>query len=257
MLPAKPRKLPKQSRSKMLVQSVKDACRRVLYKEGAEALTTAHLAEVAGISVGSLYQYFPNLESVVAAVYDDIVVEYLAQRKEYSVSDMHSVPVKEAIYGIISRLVYFHQSLMTLNREFHSQYHRCFDLARVFNEQFGIEDYSVQIMAEAIRRERSDLAEKDLQLSAYMVMECGKSIVMDVMDRDPDSIFQPGFVRKVSRMCYAALPDCFFDEIDVATAAASDHILATVAPPADQSARGARIKNSVYKAGLASTDKKD
>ena len=65
----KPRKQPKQERSRLLVESVKQACREVLNNEGAEALTTLHLAEVTGISVGSLYQYFPNIESVVAALY--------------------------------------------------------------------------------------------------------------------------------------------------------------------------------------------
>lgn len=48
-----------------------EAAARVLAKEGAAALTTNHIAEVAGVSVGSLYQYFPDRDSLVAALVDD------------------------------------------------------------------------------------------------------------------------------------------------------------------------------------------
>lgn len=206
MIPAKPRKEPKQSRSKMLVQSVKDACRRVLYKEGAEALTTAHLAEVAGISVGSLYQYFPNIEAVVAAVYDDIVTAYLAERKEDSLQNLQERPLAEALSGIVQRLVMFHRELLQLNYEFHSQYHRCFELDRGFNEQFGRPDYAVELVADAIRREGWTTDEAEIQLSAFMAMQTCKILMMDVMDRDPNSIFRPDFADKLYRICYAAMP---------------------------------------------------
>ena len=63
-----PRKTPSQGRSRALVDAVIDATARVLVSEGEAALTTNRVAEVAGVSVGSLYQYFPNKEALVAAV---------------------------------------------------------------------------------------------------------------------------------------------------------------------------------------------
>lgn len=65
-----PRKSPVQKRSKITVDVILEAAARVLAKEGAEALTTNRIAEVAGVSVGSVYQYFPNKESIVAALVD-------------------------------------------------------------------------------------------------------------------------------------------------------------------------------------------
>ncbi len=61
-----PRKLPKQARSAELVGAILQAGIRVLERDGADAFTTVRVAEQAGVSVGSLYQYFPNKESILA-----------------------------------------------------------------------------------------------------------------------------------------------------------------------------------------------
>jgi AcrR family transcriptional regulator len=63
-----PRKLPTQDRSKQLVDSLLSATAKILVRLGYEGLTTNRVAEEAGVSVGSLYQYFPNKESLIAAL---------------------------------------------------------------------------------------------------------------------------------------------------------------------------------------------
>ena len=59
------RKEPKQARSTRLVEDVLQAAIQVLSREGARRFTSARVAETAGVSVGSLYQYFPNKESIL------------------------------------------------------------------------------------------------------------------------------------------------------------------------------------------------
>jgi AcrR family transcriptional regulator len=59
------RKTPKQARSTHLVDAILKAAIRVLEREGAAGFTTIRVAERAGVSVGSLYQYFPNKESIL------------------------------------------------------------------------------------------------------------------------------------------------------------------------------------------------
>ncbi|HEY1812466.1 MAG TPA: TetR family transcriptional regulator [Kofleriaceae bacterium] len=60
-----PRKLPVQARSARLVADILEAAVRVLEREGAQRFTTIRVAETAGVSVGSLYQYFPNKQSIL------------------------------------------------------------------------------------------------------------------------------------------------------------------------------------------------
>lgn len=61
-------KQPRQKRSREMVHAILDATLFVIEEEGAEAFTTNRVAEVAGISVGSLYQYFRNKEMLIAGV---------------------------------------------------------------------------------------------------------------------------------------------------------------------------------------------
>lgn len=65
-----PRKKPGQARSRDTVEAILRATARILVKEGYEGMTTNQVARVAGVSVGSLYQYFPGKEALVAALID-------------------------------------------------------------------------------------------------------------------------------------------------------------------------------------------
>lgn len=65
------RKQPKQSRSNELVTAILQAAVQVLAQEGAQRFTTARVAERAGVSVGSLYQYFPNKAAILFRLQSD------------------------------------------------------------------------------------------------------------------------------------------------------------------------------------------
>jgi AcrR family transcriptional regulator len=65
------RKEPKQARSTELVASILEAAVQVLAKEGAHRFTTARVAEKAGVSVGSVYQYFPNKAAILFRLQSD------------------------------------------------------------------------------------------------------------------------------------------------------------------------------------------
>ncbi|OSQ36960.1 TetR family transcriptional regulator [Thalassospira mesophila] len=73
--PQKPRislrRKPKQARSADLVSAILQAAIQVLAKEGAQRFTTARVAEKAGVSVGSLYQYFPNKAAILFRLQSD------------------------------------------------------------------------------------------------------------------------------------------------------------------------------------------
>ena len=61
------RKQPQQPRSRATVGVILDAAIRVLDREGLEAMTTSRVAEVAGVSVGTLYQYFAHRDAIIDA----------------------------------------------------------------------------------------------------------------------------------------------------------------------------------------------
>ncbi len=65
------RKQPKQARSTDLVAAILEAALQVLATEGAQRFTTVRVAEKAGVSVGSLYQYFPNKAAILFRLQSD------------------------------------------------------------------------------------------------------------------------------------------------------------------------------------------
>jgi AcrR family transcriptional regulator len=66
-----PRKTPMQARSTVTVESISEAAIQILLSHGAERLTTTRVAERAGVSVGTLYQYYPNKQSLLFAVLEN------------------------------------------------------------------------------------------------------------------------------------------------------------------------------------------
>lgn len=64
--PLKARKTPSQERAKVTLEAILEAAAYILVKDGWEKFTTNRVAERAGVNIASLYQYFPNKESIVA-----------------------------------------------------------------------------------------------------------------------------------------------------------------------------------------------
>lgn len=66
-----PRKLPTQERAKARIRRVLDATQAILNRDGPTAVTTPAIAAESGVSVGSIYQYFPNKEAIILALYEE------------------------------------------------------------------------------------------------------------------------------------------------------------------------------------------
>jgi AcrR family transcriptional regulator len=64
------RRKPTQTRARLTVNAILDAVIRLLKREGHKAITTNRIAEVAGVSIGSVYQYFPNKRAIFIALHE-------------------------------------------------------------------------------------------------------------------------------------------------------------------------------------------
>jgi AcrR family transcriptional regulator len=96
LLALAPRKTPVQARSTVTVQSISEATIQVLLSHGAERLTTARVAERAGVSVGTLYQYYPNKRSLLFAVLENHFNK-VAARVEAACQSARRKPLAEMI----------------------------------------------------------------------------------------------------------------------------------------------------------------
>ncbi len=96
----KRRKRPVQARSRLTVEAILDAAARIFVEEGYGRLTTNAVAERAGVSIGSLYQYFPNKEVLIDALH-----ERHRARLHRDIADAVTMPIEGVDLEQIRRLV--------------------------------------------------------------------------------------------------------------------------------------------------------
>ena len=95
-----PRKKPRQARSAATLDAIFEATIQVLLADGMRALTTTRVAERAGVSVGTMYQYFPHKQSLIYAL-NERYLEVLAEKVEESCRAQAGRPVGEMLEALI------------------------------------------------------------------------------------------------------------------------------------------------------------
>ena len=99
-----PRKTPIQARSAVTVEAISEATIQVLLTHGADRLTTTRVAERAGVSVGTLYQYYPNKRSLLFAVFEDHL-DKVSRAVEVACEDACHRPISEMIRLVVEAYV--------------------------------------------------------------------------------------------------------------------------------------------------------
>ena len=119
----KPRKLPVQARSRKRVETILEATSSILVNSGHESLTAVGIAEKAEIPVASIYQYFPNKESILYALCQDMISHVLTRFDDYEQYDQHNMMADE-LFKVISEREYAdpgkHRLEFELNRAMHA-----------------------------------------------------------------------------------------------------------------------------------------
>ena len=99
-----PRKTPVQARSTVTVEAISEATIQVLLSHGADRLTTTRVADRAGVSVGTLYQYYPNKHALLFAVFEDHMNK-VTQAVETACADAYAKPMSEMIGRVVGAYV--------------------------------------------------------------------------------------------------------------------------------------------------------
>ena len=110
-----PRKSPRQARAKATVDAIIEATTQVLLEDGYDHFTTARAAERAGVSVGSLYQYFPNKAALASAVIDRCCDNFLSAF-EAALAGRRRVTLAECVRAIVDVTLVSHHLTPELHR---------------------------------------------------------------------------------------------------------------------------------------------
>jgi AcrR family transcriptional regulator len=124
--------MPRQARSKATVDAIITAAAHILIKHGYEGATTGRVAERAGVSIGSLYQYFPNKEALVAALIERHANE-IVRVIEAALEDPALSAVAEGIRALIKAGMVAHRIDPALHKILNEQVPRVGRLAKAMD----------------------------------------------------------------------------------------------------------------------------
>jgi len=133
-LDATPRKRPRQARAVATVDAIVTAAAQVLLAHGYENATTARVAERAGVSVGSLYQYFPNKESLVAELIERHAQD-LVSTITHAIDDFPHATLEAGLEAAIGAVIGAHRIDPRLHKILHEQIPRVGRLAKAMNAE--------------------------------------------------------------------------------------------------------------------------
>lgn len=171
-----PRKEPRQARAKAMVDTILDATARVLIERGYAKTNTNVVAEAAGISVGSLYQYYPNKNALIIALRERHVAQMLSLYLEITKNMSPDGSLAGDLQALIDALVSAHLLEPELNRILEEEVSSCHVPVN--------SDVRQKIFAETkvlLHRHRAELTVDNIDLAALVVIRILKVLVKTVV----------------------------------------------------------------------------
>jgi AcrR family transcriptional regulator len=141
------------------------ATARVLVKWGYDRASTNRIAEAAGVSVGSVYQYFPSKESLVAALIDSHV-ERQMNLFRHSLKAMDGPDLHSGVRAIVEAMLAAHSLDPRLHAVLSEQVPKVGRMKRMHE----IDQQAAQLILEKLTSHRPRLQPKNLELAAFMIV---------------------------------------------------------------------------------------
>jgi AcrR family transcriptional regulator len=192
---AQPRKTPTQARAHATVEAILAATKKVLVSAGYEAASTNRIAEVAGVSIGSLYQYFPSKASLVTALVQRHIAKMfevmttMAQRGETST-------IEEATRTVIAAVFAAHRVNPKLHRVLIEQM-----VHLGANESLDAFEVQTQALVEQfLLSHRAELRPKNVKVAARVALLAVRGTTLWTVMRSPEHLDDEAFIDELTDM---------------------------------------------------------
>jgi AcrR family transcriptional regulator len=193
--PAEPRKLARQERSRMLMQAIREATVELIRKQGADHVTATGIAERAGVSVGSFYQYYPNTEAVLTDIYEHILdtLNQEMQARVATVQGGFDRSFEDSISDGIAFTFRLHRELLTVDPTFYVTFLKRFNItdARGPDGFRSWDDWSVGWLALLLATHRSHLRHDDIDFVARFMVDVISGAVHRIATQRPEALDDP------------------------------------------------------------------
>jgi AcrR family transcriptional regulator len=181
--PLNPRKSPKQQRSRATVEAILEATARVLVEDGFAKTSTNRIAKVAGVSVGSLYQYFPSKQSLVMALCERHCEQMLTLLGEMSLA-LLDAPLPLAVRTWVRKMLDVHRVDPALHQALvHLALHMGLENLQHFDRR------GRELVRAYLARRADEILPTDLDLAAFVLVTCVETLTHRfILDFEGDDI---------------------------------------------------------------------
>jgi AcrR family transcriptional regulator len=190
-----PRKLPKQERARATVEAILAATAHILVHQGFAAASTNRIAEKAGVSIGSLYQYFPSKDAAVATLLERHVADMLAVLQEGLAASL-TRPVRERTREMVRVMVEAHAVEPALHRVFMEEMPRASQLERVRD----IERTFERVAKEHLERDRANVRPRDLDIAAFVIVQAAEAVTHAAVLHRPEMLRRAEFLDETTEL---------------------------------------------------------
>lgn len=180
------------------------ACLHILDEEGEEALTVARIAEVSGAAVGSIYQYFPNKDAIVAMLYERVLdqesEELLRMRERLA-----GVALAVALREILANIIRVELRLFKLNQTFHLRYHTALHLGMWRSPYRSAGEFIEATWLPLLQMYAHEINTPHPALAAYLLGQGLRSVIRSVLEDVPAQLESPALLDSLVAMALGCL----------------------------------------------------
>lgn len=184
-------KAPTQERSRQTVATILEACERIMVREGFYGVTTDKIAKEAGVSIGSLYQFFGNKESVVSALIHDLIRRDAIYFQE-KIAQINNIPVDQRIPFLIQLGLEIYSTQKELRQKIQGIYQYLVDQA----EFKKIVTYYIEVFTQNIQARQG----RDPRTMAKLTVSAFLGLMEQVVLENPNFMQDQKLVDEIKRM---------------------------------------------------------
>jgi AcrR family transcriptional regulator len=193
----KPRKKPVQQRSRFTVDQILEAAARVFAERGYAGATTNHIAKRAGVSIGSLYQYFPNKDTILVALQEQHMesgAEVLQESMQKALEEKKAP--EHLLRSFVRQIIEMHASEPALHHALLYEGPRTPELSE---RAHAIEE-SMAHAVEQILAGRGGISRRHAKHAAYLVVHVVENMAHEFVIHPPLDMSVEVFVKELVSM---------------------------------------------------------
>ncbi|QTH21364.1 TetR family transcriptional regulator [Rhizorhabdus wittichii] len=189
------RKNPKQQRAVTTVDAITQATQQIIIKEGFRNATTNRIAEVAGVSVGSLYQYFPNKQAIIKTLIEETVSKAAAKVRT-GLRRLMEEPLEPALRQIMTLL-------LAMYKENDFILFRILDQVpelKEYTKNLSVEIYTYSTNLAFLEQHETEIVVADLPTALLIIERATIHNIECFLAQNPTGITEEQLIDELTRM---------------------------------------------------------